>query len=64
MDSESFLVLAQPVDDKDVSESASKMKNDECGGALAELVDLESGSDCGALQPVVINMSAAMTCRH
>ena len=30
------------MDDKDVSESAPKMKNDKCGGA----VDLESGSDC------------------
>ena len=42
MDSANFLVLAQPVDDKDVSESASKMKNDEWGGAVAEGVDLVS----------------------
>ena len=47
MDSSSSLILAQPVDDKGVSESASKMTNDKCGGAFAEGVDLESGSDCG-----------------
>ena len=50
MDSVSSFVLAQPVDDKDVSESASKVKIDKCGGAVAVGVDLESGSDCG--QPI------------
>ena len=47
-DSARFLVLAQPVDDEDVSENAPKMKNDNCGGDVADGVDLESGSDCGA----------------
>ena len=32
------------MDDKDVSESASKVENDKCGDAVAECVDLESGS--------------------
>ena len=46
-DSASSLVLTQPVDGKDVSESALKMKNDKCSGAVADGADLESGSDCG-----------------
>ena len=44
-DPASSLVVAQPVNDKDVSESAPKMKNDKCGGAFPDGVDTESGSD-------------------
>ena len=33
------LVLVQPKDD--VSESAPKMKNEKCGGAVADVVDLD-----------------------
>ena len=39
MDSASSLVLVQPMDDKDVSESASKVKNDKYGGAVAEGIE-------------------------
>ena len=45
MESASSLVLVQTVDDKDVSENIPKMKNDKHGGAVADDVDLESGSD-------------------
>ena len=50
MVSESSLILARYVDDKVVAESAkslSKVKNDKCGGAVADGVDLESY--CGQL---------------
>ena len=36
-----YLILVQPVDGKDVSKSASNLKNYECGGAATVSVDLE-----------------------
>ena len=48
MDSARSLIFARPVDDKDVAKNAksdSKVKNDKRGGAIADGVDLESGSD-------------------
>ena len=45
VDSASSLLLAQPVDDKDVSKSAPEMNNGKCDGAVANDIDLESGSD-------------------